>query len=604
VGLVSRSALLFAEFSEFLAVSRFGEKNRVRVSGFVHGSAMGYERRAGSTKMTNGRTKSALGELRALFVVGTATGLNDSQLLERFCTKRAETDETARAAEQAFAALVDRHGAMVWGVCRRVLGDLHDAEDAFQATFLLLVRKAESVRVDGSLGRWLYGVAHRVALRARAEAERRESRRSGSSTLSCDDPADAAEVRDLAGVIGQEMDRLPAKYRCPVELCYLQGLTYDQAADRLNWPVATVKNRLAKGRASLRTTLARRGLAPVAAGAVAALSAKSRAAIPARVIRSTILSMSGGARIEASLAVTNLTQGVLTMMAWERLKLAAAGILVAAGLTAGALAQQGPTDQVATASGAKSEAQATEKPKPKDATDRRWVGMHPNGATIEVVGVSSHPADPTSWWRPDGSPLPQGPCDASNANITTDQGDIIRAVVVRLTGIPERTEHRWSITPAGHAASYESAKLENKPVRGLMQAVVAFPKDTTTCTVRMEVASGPWNTVQSWGKWTGAIGNADGSGFIFGRGIATKTGTAVSVTHNIEDKSVRLVAVDQEGKEHTTDKQEGAGVANFHMLVGEFAMPLEKIREFRIQTRSFERVDLPDVALNPAAKTK
>ena len=125
--------------------------------------------------MGKGQPGSALRQLRALFAAGTATGLTDSELLERYTTKRAESAEAATAAEMAFAALVDRHGAMVWGVCHRVLGDAHEAEDAFQATFLVLVRKARSVRVDGSLGRWLYGVAHRVALRARSEAERRGS---------------------------------------------------------------------------------------------------------------------------------------------------------------------------------------------------------------------------------------------------------------------------------------------------------------------------------------------------------------------------------------------------------------------------------------------
>ena len=125
--------------------------------------------------MGKGQTGCSLRPLRALFAAGTTTGLTDSELLELYTAKRAESAEAATAAEMAFAALVDRHGAIVWGVCRRVLGDAHEAEDAFQATFLILVRKAGLVRVDGSLGRWLYGVAHRVAHRARSEAQRRGS---------------------------------------------------------------------------------------------------------------------------------------------------------------------------------------------------------------------------------------------------------------------------------------------------------------------------------------------------------------------------------------------------------------------------------------------
>ena len=210
--------------------------------------------------MGKGQPGSALRQLRDLFAAGTATGLTDGELLERYAAKRAESAEAATAAEMAFAALVDRHGAMVWGVCRRVLGDAHEAEDAFQATFLILVRKAGSVRVDGSLGRWLYGVAHRVALRARSEAERRRSGIDRTPPTSSDDPVGEVELRDLRDAVGEELDRLPAKYRCPVELCHLQGMTYDQAARQLNWPVATVKGRLTKGRLRLREGWRERGL--------------------------------------------------------------------------------------------------------------------------------------------------------------------------------------------------------------------------------------------------------------------------------------------------------------------------------------------------------
>src|SRR5262249_47976309 len=174
----------------------------------------------------------------------------------------AESAEAATAAEMAFAALVDRHGPMVWGVCRRVLGDAHEAEDAFQATFLVLVRKAGSVRVERSLGQWRSGVALRVAPRARSAAERRGSPIGRVPPMSSDDPVGDVELRDLREAVGAELDRLPAKYRCPVELCHLQGMTYDQAARQLDWPVATVKSRLTRGRLKLRERLPRRPPAP------------------------------------------------------------------------------------------------------------------------------------------------------------------------------------------------------------------------------------------------------------------------------------------------------------------------------------------------------
>ena len=261
--------------------------------------------------MANGQPASALRQLRALFSAGTAIGLTDRELLERFRTRRVGSAEGTTAAETAFTALVDRHGAMVWGVCHRVLGDVHEAEDAFQATFLILVRKAGSVRVDGSLGRWIYGVAHRVALWARARAGRRECCmvRPPSSTPA--DPAREVELKDLQKVLNDEMDRLPAKYRCPIELCHIQGLTYDQAARQLNWPVATVKSRLTKGRLRMRERLARRGLAPTAVGATIALSGEARSAVPQELIHGTVQVMSSGTAGVVPTAVIDLVEGAL-----------------------------------------------------------------------------------------------------------------------------------------------------------------------------------------------------------------------------------------------------------------------------------------------------
>ena len=148
--------------------------------------------------MANRQPGSVLRYLRTLFTEGKAAEQTDGQLLERFIAKRGESAESARAAELAFATLVDRHGAMVWGVCRRVLRDTHEAEDAFQATFLVLVRKASLVRVDGSLGRWLYGVALRVSLRARSDAERRESSPHPVPVSPADDPAVEADAATWA----------------------------------------------------------------------------------------------------------------------------------------------------------------------------------------------------------------------------------------------------------------------------------------------------------------------------------------------------------------------------------------------------------------------
>lgn len=552
--------------------------------------------------MGNGRPDSVLRQLRVLFMTGTTTGLTDRELLEQFTAKRVESDDAAIVAETAFSALMDRHGAMVWGVCRRVLGATHEAEDAFQATFLVLVRKAGSVREDGSLGRWLYGVAHRVALRARSECQRRESRPVPESARSSEDPAAALELKEFSNALGEEVDRLPAKYRCPIELCDLQGLTYDQAARQLHWSVATVKGRLVRGRLQLRTRLARRGLSPVGMMmGIEALSHQARLIVPPQLVQST--SRAVASRIPGLLpaTVTALTEGVLKMMMWEKLKLVAAGAFVAVGLTAGALAQQqqqpespgrGPEAQPS-----KDQASPLEKAAGKPGGDPRWVRTLASGAKIEVVGVSSHPTGPNTWWRPDGTPLSEPPCDPSDTRQTSNEDVVPRAIVVRLTGIPAAADHRWWIDQSNGGSQGEAVR-DGKPIPGLSEAVTLMPRNLDSSTIRFEVAAGPWKTVRTWGKSPGAVGSREAS-YIFSAPIATKKGTTLSVTHNIQDVSVRLVAVDDDGKEHPVQNRSGSGVGNYHQITGEFDLPPDQIEEFRFQTRPYEKVEIDGVALKP-----
>jgi RNA polymerase sigma factor (sigma-70 family) len=174
----------------------------------------------------------------------------DAQLLRRFAASRDQ---------DAFARLVERHGPLVLGVCRRVLGTVQDAEDAFQATFLVLARRAASIRDPDLLGNWLYGVASRIARKARAAVQKRQMREKPSPLL----PslvAPAAADPDLGPVLDEELSRLPEKYRAAVVLCYLQGKTNEEAARLLQWPTGTVKGRLARARDLLRDRLTRRGL--------------------------------------------------------------------------------------------------------------------------------------------------------------------------------------------------------------------------------------------------------------------------------------------------------------------------------------------------------
>src|SRR5262249_39459261 len=167
--------------------------------------------------MISGQTGAVGRQLEVLWASGTLTGLSDAQLLNRFAEARDATGESA------FRELIHRHGPMVLGVCRQILRHPHDADDAFQATFLVLVRKARSVRVDQSLAPWLYGVAYRTAQRARARAARFRSASLEPMEEPMASPGEEATWLDLRPLLHDELNRLPGKYREPIVLCHLQG---------------------------------------------------------------------------------------------------------------------------------------------------------------------------------------------------------------------------------------------------------------------------------------------------------------------------------------------------------------------------------------------
>ena len=285
--------------------------------------------------------------LEQLFNEGSLSGFSEGQLLDRFTTSHDES---------AFEVLVERHGPMVLGVCRQFLRDPHDVDDAFQATFLVLVRKAGSLKRKELLGNWLYGVATRVALRSRALAVRRQSRMALVADIdTCagdgrSDPArsglEAILQADERPLLLEEVNKLPRKYREPIVLCYFEGLTHDQVAARLGWPVGTVKGRLSRARDLLRVRLSRHGVT-VSSAALLAFSSSSdlRAAVPLSLAQSTfkaalaVLASSGIALVASSavsLSVASLTEGVIQAMVFSQVKSLVIPALVAAGvLTAG-----------------------------------------------------------------------------------------------------------------------------------------------------------------------------------------------------------------------------------------------------------------------------
>jgi RNA polymerase sigma factor (sigma-70 family) len=287
--------------------------------------------------MTAGPTSLAH-YLRRLALARASEGATDTALLGRFLSERDEA---------AFAALVSRYGPLVLRVCRRVLGDAHDAEDAFQATFLVLARKAATVQPPEALAAWLHGVAQRVALKARS-ARAHQRGRAPLLTLPpanapCDPLADLS-ARDLLALVDEEVRRLPEVYRLPVILCCLEGRSLEEAARQLGWTPGSVKGRLERGRARLHDRLVRRGL--TLSAALAAVEVSRRAASAAGLaglllptVRAALaftapsLSGPGGISPRAAAWAAN----VATSTALPRLRIAATLVLAASLLSAGYL---------------------------------------------------------------------------------------------------------------------------------------------------------------------------------------------------------------------------------------------------------------------------
>jgi RNA polymerase sigma factor (sigma-70 family) len=287
----------------------------------------------------------AICRIRDSLVAHGEAGQCDGQLLERFLAERDEA---------AFANLVRRHGPMVLGVCGRILRHPHDAEDAFQATFLVLARKAASVVPRQLVGHWLYGVAFRTALRARSSALRHRSRE--RQVIDMPDRAAPAKaiVDDLRPVLDEEMNRLPEIYRVPLVLCELEGRTKREAATALGVPEGTVASRLARGRVLLRKHLTRRGLAVTSASLTLLLSQNASAVVPANLLASTVRTALSYVPTQAATAglvsarilalseveITHMLLSKLRVLTWLMVVLLAAGAVAVQTLRADIAAGQ------------------------------------------------------------------------------------------------------------------------------------------------------------------------------------------------------------------------------------------------------------------------
>jgi RNA polymerase sigma factor (sigma-70 family) len=302
--------------------------------------------------MGNGQWTGVVRQIQRLFQGGSVAGLTEGQLLDRFLTTRDEI---------AFGALVTRHGPMVLGVCRGVLNDPNDVEDAFQATFLILVKKAKALRDRDRLAPWLYGVARRVSLRARADSARRRAKEQSINI----DPGDQeetldAELRELQAAIREEVDRLSNHDRMAVVLCYLEGFTHEEAADRLGWPVGTVKGRLSRAREKLKERLTRRGISlPTLFAITSGRSAPTL--ISTSLLRSTTLAatqLASGQTLTAGIIsahAISLMERVIGTMFMSSLKFGATAVVASCFLAIPAvLTVQGPATSSKSADAPKS----------------------------------------------------------------------------------------------------------------------------------------------------------------------------------------------------------------------------------------------------------
>ncbi len=405
--------------------------------------------------------------IRILFEVGTVGGLTDGQLLEQFAARKTE------AGEAAFTALVARHGPMVLSVCGGLLGDAHDAEDAFQATFLILAKKSRSIRDPELLGNWLYGVARKTAQKAKARRARWRDRTGGEGAMSS-----VAVVRGLAelepvhreetAALHEEVDRLPRSLRAPIVLCYLEGLTHDEAARRLRWPIGTVRSRMARARDLLRGRLTRRGLAY---GAIAAALESQRAVmaeVPHALVDMTARSAtgltSGTVSGLISMPVATLIEEVLKAMFISQIKRTAMIVLAAACIATGV--------GIMAVGAAQREASSTKG----NATAARVADRQP--VKTDGGGVVAQPSDPDQ--------------TVTVAGVVVDpDGKPVASAAVAVFGFPHRAR-----SGADHSNPHQV--IGQATADGVGRFRMLLPRTSSTSFLNLDVIAGAAGFGMGW----------------------------------------------------------------------------------------------------------
>jgi RNA polymerase sigma factor (sigma-70 family) len=351
--------------------------------------------------MRHSRKLPVLAHYRALFEVGSFSGQSDGELLARFVNREGDSGQVA------FTALVERHASKVLRICRSIVRNEHDAEDAFQATFLILATKADNLRATDSLGPWLSAVAKRVSRGARVVALARAARERRAAELAAAHISGSEGGGDVSSIVHEELDRLPDRYRLPLLLCDMESHTHQEAARQLGWPLGTVKSRQARARARLRARLIRRGLP--GSLPLADPFGSGHFAIPERLIQSTAQAAVGligrgssGRAISATVA-TLMTSFLRTTIVTRLTSLIGVVLLISAGVAATVLAQ-GQSERKKSSADSIPPSVTGQNPPAAAPVFEYEIRMWKDGAPITpTMKMRAHPGDLSEVKIPDGT---------------------------------------------------------------------------------------------------------------------------------------------------------------------------------------------------------
>jgi RNA polymerase sigma factor (sigma-70 family) len=548
--------------------------------------------------MASAQLTGVLDHLRSLREAHEFAEAPDAQLLEGF---------TARREEAAFTALVRRHGPMVLNVARRVLPGTQDAEDVFQATFLLLARKAAAIRKQESVGSWLYGVTYRLAVREKARHARQQAREKGAATVRDKGRDLDGAWQELRAALNAALADLPEKYRAALVLCYLEGKAHAEAALILDCPLATLRTRVARGRKLLHDRLTAKGLTLSTAGLTALFLASAAPAVaPPALVKATVraaLPFAAG-QVAADLAsarVAGLVEGGLRAMNLTKAKIATA-ILLAVGAFAGAAAWMAqtaiarPVEEQAAAAQEKAKPQAAdakEEAKPQAATTKEAVdgALTYSGRVVDpdgkpVVGAKLYLTK--AWYysnRPAASPLYATTDEEGRFTFTVPKAPFAKEHVA-LVATAGGFGASWVEVDPGNQKENVTFRVSKDDVPVTGQIVDLQGKPVTGALVRVqEIHAAPQDNL---GPWLEAVKGSKGNSIHLQHQHLTRRLVSMEVP-----ALARNVKTDADGKFRIS------GIGRDRVVILRVDAPAIASQELHVLTRAGKAIEAPEAIANP-----